>query len=77
VPDVEQASFLARPVVRVDDAQVAVLHGHHVSAKGHEFGAVFAVELIQIRSSQLLFLGAGRGISHLLLCELAGSRSLT
>jgi hypothetical protein len=54
VSDIEQTGFLARPVVRVNDAQVTVLDGHQVSAKGHKLGAVLAVKLIQARFTQLL-----------------------
>jgi hypothetical protein len=78
--DVEQARLLARPVVRVDDAQVAVLHRHRIAAKWHKLGAMLAVQLIQARLAQLLFWRLCRGISGVLLLwsrVLAGCRRLT
>jgi hypothetical protein len=79
MPDIKQTRLLARPVVRVDDAQVAVLHGHRIAAKRHKFGAVLGVKLIQSRPSHLLLPRPRRSIPDLLvlvLGELAGLRSL-
>lgn len=47
VPNIEQARLLTCPVMRLDDAQVAVLDGHVVAAKRDKPGAVLAVQLIQ------------------------------
>jgi hypothetical protein len=80
MPDIKQTRLLARPVVRVDDAQVAVLHGHRIAAKRHKFGAVLGVKLIQSRPGHLLLSCLRRDISDLLvllvllLGELAGLR---
>jgi hypothetical protein len=80
VPDVKQTRIITRPVVRVDDAQVAVLHGHRIAAKRHKLGAVLGVKLIQSRPGHLLLPCLSRGISDLLvllvllLGELAGLR---
>ena len=64
---VKQTGLLAGPVVRVDDAQVAVLHGHLVAAKRHKLGAILAMKLIQARSCRLLSRGFRRGIADELL----------
>lgn len=61
VPDVEQARLFTCPIVRVDDAQVAVLHGHLVAAKGHEPGAVLCMELVESGLAQLTLDGGRRG----------------
>jgi hypothetical protein len=60
VANVEQTRLLARPVVRIDNAHVAVLHGHLVASERHKFGSILGVKLIQARPAQLA-LGSGSG----------------
>lgn len=67
MPNVEQAGLLARPVVRVDNAHVAVLDGHGISAKWHKLGAILAVKLVQARLAQLLVCAFRGSIPDLLL----------
>lgn len=51
---IKQARLFPCPVMRVDDAEVTVLHWHGVAAKGHKFGAMLAMKLIQASLAQLL-----------------------
>ena len=54
MPHVKQARLFSSPVVRVDDAQVAVLHGHRVATEGHELGAISTVKIIEVCFSYTL-----------------------
>jgi hypothetical protein len=80
MPDIKQTGLLTCPVVRVNNAEVAVLHGHGIAAKRHKLGAILAVKLIQPSLAYFLLSCLRRRISGLvlvLLGGLAGSCSLT
>ena len=73
---VEQTGLLTGPVVRLDDAQVTILHRHVVAAKGYKLGAILAVQLIQTCPRRLLPWRLRRGVANellLLLLLLAGT----
>lgn len=63
--DVKQARLLARPIVRIDDGQVTVLHWHLVASKGHEAGAMLRVKLVEPRPTQLTLSSGRRGEADL------------
>ena len=60
VADVEEGGFLAGPFVGFADAEVAVLYGHAVAAKGHHFGAVGDVQVVEGGFAEVLVVVEGR-----------------
>lgn len=67
--NIKQAGFLARPVMRVDDAKIGVLYGHVMSAKGHKFCAVLCMETVQ-RGLLERILRIGRSIANTMVRRL-------
>jgi hypothetical protein len=65
--NVKQAGLFACPVVRVDDAHIAVLDWHGIAAKWHKLGAILAVKLVQASLCRLLACSLRRSISDVLL----------
>jgi hypothetical protein len=53
VADVEEGGLFAGPLVALADAEIAVLHGHAVTAKGHHFGAVSEVQVVEVGFAQV------------------------
>lgn len=47
--DIEQAGLFTGPIVRVSDAQVAVLDGHGVPAEWDELCAMLGVKIVERR----------------------------
>ena len=65
--NVKQAGLFACPVVRVDDAHIAVLDWHGIAAKWHKLGTMLAVKLVQARLCRLITCSLRRSISDVLL----------